>query len=125
MGSSDMANPPERGRPTKYDESCDEDLKLFLAEGYSFASACARLDIDPATGYRWVQKYPTFRDAYKKGKALGQATWEKMALDHVVEGRDGDKVKLNAAIWIFNMKAKYGWSESPEEMMDDESYPEP
>lgn len=113
------------GRHTDYHETFDDDLEADLAQGYSFTASCGRLGICTTTGYVWLKKHPSFADAYKRGKALGQAHWEKLALDHVVEGKDGDKTRLNPAVWIFTMKAKYGWSDQPEEIVDDEEFPEP
>jgi hypothetical protein len=90
------------GAPTKYRaEMCDRLPEMF-SEGQSVCEVCGELGISKETFYRWVEQYPAFCDAYKRGLALSQQWWEKA-------GRAGaiGKIPIQPAVWIYNMKNRF------------------
>jgi len=94
------------GRPTKYKKEYAEKLPDMFKNGESVAEVCAELGIWKDTFYNWVNKYPKFSDAYKKGQELSEAWWTKL-------GRVGSagKVSIQPATWIFNMKNRFKWTD--------------
>ncbi|GHT86931.1 hypothetical protein FACS1894137_13230 [Spirochaetia bacterium] len=93
-------------RPTKYSRKLCKKLPDMFLEGQSVVEVCADLGIWKDTFYQWVNKYPEFSDAYKKGLLLSEAWWEKL-------GRAGatGQISINPATWIFNMKNRFKWTD--------------
>lgn len=82
-------------------------LPEMFKSGEDVAEVCAALNISRATFYNWIKKYPEFEEAYSFAKTLSEAWWQKL-------GRAGacGKADINPAIWIFNMKSKFGMKET-------------
>lgn len=60
------------GRPTDYSEEVAETLCLLIAEGESLRAICDMDDMPAkATVFRWLARYPEFRDKYTRAKELG------------------------------------------------------
>lgn len=75
----------------------------------------SKISVSRATIYKWVEKFPEFAEAKEIGEAHSQLFWEKLAIDHVVTA---DKVSLNASVWIFNMKNRFGWRDKQKDEAD-------
>lgn len=104
----DSAPSPKMGRPPKYRPEFCAMLVEHMASGLSFESFAAVADVDRDTIYEWAKTYPDFSDAKKRGSAKSQLIWEQ-------EGITGMKMMgFNSAIWIFNMKNRFGWKDQPE-----------
>ena len=90
----------------KYKKEYAEDLPEMFKNGESVAEVVAILGVWRSTFYEWVNKYPEFKEAYEHGKTLSEAWWAKL-------GRQGASCEkqINPAVWIFNMKAKFDWSD--------------
>jgi transposase-like protein len=106
-----MANAPAKpkkkiGRPTKYTPALCEKLPAMFKNGESVAEVCAELGIWKQAFYDWIDQYPDFSNAYKKGLELSEAWWTKL-------GRLGSqgKARIQPATWIFNMKNRYKWTD--------------
>ena len=99
----------------KYKPEFVEELPSLFAQGEDVLEVCADLGICKATFYEWVNKYPEFKKAYSLAKEKSKAWWLKL-------GRAGacGKADINPAVWIFNMKAKFGYSDRPIEEATEE-----
>jgi transposase len=99
----------KRGRPTKYNpEICDKVPSMF-ANGESQNEVAAALEIDRDTFKEWKKTHPEFKRAVDMGLELSEAWWERL-------GRAGStgKINVNATLWIFNMKNRFGWKDKSE-----------
>ena len=99
----------------KYNKEFAKDLPGMFKNGESVAEVVAELGVWRSTFYEWVHKYPEFKAAYEHGKTLSEAWWAKL-------GRKGASCEsqINPSVWIFNMKAKFGYSDNPKEPEDSE-----
>lgn len=127
-GKSTKAKPPSidpltglafNGRPTAYDPKyCDMLLKharKAITGGGSFESFALTIGVHPDTLDNWARTYEAFGAAKKFAKIIQQTELEKMGL----KGMQGKGGKFAPAVWIFWMKARFGWSESgPREQED-------
>lgn len=97
-----MAHPG--GRPTKYNPEFHPKLAESLAaNGLVNDQIAEKLEIDRATLYRWIDKYPEFCDALKNGKKnideLVEESLFKSAIGYEVEEteiiarKDGDDTR--------------------------------
>lgn len=93
------------GRPTNYRPEYCQMLIRHMSEGLSFESFAAITDQCRETLYDWIQKYPDFLHAKKKGVERCQLFWEKLGR----AGAAGKVPYFNNATWIFNMKNRFGW----------------
>jgi hypothetical protein len=95
------------GRPSKYDPSILEDIPEMFRNGESIEEVCRdKLKISKQTCYNWMKEHPEFLDSIKQGLGLSEAWWHTL-------GRAGasGKAPINPAVWIFNMKNRFGWSD--------------
>ena len=111
------------GRPSKYEENFCNMLITHMAQGYSFESFGAIIDVHRDTLYEWLKKHEEFSDAKKRAHehclfwweqlgrhgAMGLKTMKKKKKDGTTE--DVDISRFNAAMWIYNMKCRFkdGW----------------
>lgn len=95
------------GRPTLYKPAYADEALNHLAEGYTLASFAGSIGAARQTVYDWADAHPEFLDAIKKGRAKGQAVWEKRLAAQAVAGEG------NTAAIIFAMKNLYqdDWSD--------------
>jgi len=72
MGTPRKANPQQAGRKAKYKAEYCQALIDHMAGGYNFKSFGAMCDpvASVASLYRWLEKYPAFREAKDKGEVL-------------------------------------------------------
>lgn len=97
------------GRPTKYRKEFCKIAEDTLAEGFSIAVVAANLDVCRDTIYEWASNHDSFSDSIKKGKAKGQAYYEKLLKAKVT----GQKVKnfdpklSDTACLIFALKTRF------------------
>jgi len=111
------------GRPEEYDPKFCEEIIGHLKKGYSKVAAAGLCGFCKTSMWRWEKKHPEFRTAIKRGETLSQIYWENIAMDYMIEEFRGPK--LNPAVWIFNMRNRFNWSDNPipsEENEDD--YPD-
>lgn len=74
-----------------------------MTDGQSFTSYCAKYKIPRKTAYRWLDKYPEFKEAKEIGEHESQTWWEDLGRKLALEG--------NSAVYIFNMKNRFGWAD--------------
>jgi len=108
-----------RGLPGTYESSYCESVIEAGKRGDSFEKYASSIDCHTDTLLEWARKYPDFGAARKKAKQemlnfhmnIGKAA---MTGDHKhAVGADGKPVvkAFNTAVWIFWMKARFGWRE--------------
>lgn len=97
------------GRPTKYKPEFCQLLMEHMKLGYSFECFGAEVLVTEKTLYNWVDKYPDFLQSKRLGEKLCQKWWEKLGRG-IVSG----KIQGNAAVYIFNMKNRFNWSDKRE-----------
>jgi transposase len=103
------------GRPTKYKPEFCELLIECMKKGYSFEAFGSEVSISKQTLYDWVERYPEFSDAKNIGLSHARKFWENIAILACL----GDNKMANPAIWVFNMKNRFGWRDKqPEEISD-------
>lgn len=100
---------------TKYKENLPKKLIDHMSKGYSFESFGAVADCTRACLYKWVEKYPEFKEAKDMGTMKSQYVWEKIGLEMALTKHDG-----NPTAWIFNMKNRFGWRDKVEHSGDQE-----
>jgi hypothetical protein len=104
MAGKDATKKRGRGRPSKYSPEIVADLCAGIAKGKSLNSLCAPSDKpDIATVFRWLDKYPEFRDKYAQAK---EASADYMA-DELLEIADAstgdvqrDRLRVDTRKWI-------------------------
>lgn len=96
------------GRPTKYDPKMIDEIVPFMSQGYSKEALAGHLGISKDTLYEWVKLYPEFSDAIKRGVSKSQMLWEQKGMEGLFTD---EKTKFAQSMWIFNMKARFGFSD--------------
>lgn len=109
------------GRPVDYIPEYCQGLIDHMSQGYSYETFAANINSTRMTLYNWEKMYPDFLYAKKIGIERCQKFWEEMGLKgnrtlitYNDEGKKVTESKLQAAIWIFNMKARFKWFDVPE-----------
>lgn len=101
-----MAHPG--GRPADYRPEMCEEVIPMLKEGMSIEEIGVELDCGYSTVYQWMDRYPEFKEAIKKGREYSAGWWIK-------QGRVSLREKqFNTATWFINMKNRFGWSDKTE-----------
>jgi hypothetical protein len=102
--------PPEKnskiGRPKAYKPEYCEMLIKHMANGFSFESFAALIDISGSSTYEWIKDYPDFADAKRTGTKKSLHWFEKAAQHQIVKG------KGHASTLIFFMKNRFGWQDN-------------
>ena len=89
---------------SQYDKDNTPKLLIeHMREGNSFISFCARHSIPRRTAYNWLEKHPEFKEAKEIGDKEAQSWWEDLGRTLALKG--------NSAVYIFNMKNRFGWTD--------------
>lgn len=94
----------------KYKPEYAEKLIEHMARGLSYESFAGACRVTQKTLYNWEQKHEEFAKAKELAVAANRAFWERVGM----EGMTGEFEKFNSAIWIFNMKNRFGWTDKRE-----------
>lgn len=105
------------GRPTKYNPTyCEVAIKL-MKKGHSKLFVAGKLGISRDTLYDWCRRHPEFSDTIKAGEMMSYAYWEDIGMKAMMGKYKG----FRPSLWIFTMKARFGWRDnSPIKSFDDE-----
>ncbi len=114
------------GRPSQYKPEYCKMLEDHMAKGKAIKSFGAKIGVDETTIYEWFKVHPDFSQSKKVGESLSFDFWEDKGIDGLEETtiRDGNKVtnkRLNSAVWIFNMRNRFGWRNDPQPLGDDDA----
>ena len=82
-----------------------------MAESKYKEEYCAAISISKATVYLWFKTHSAFSDAKKIGLEKSYTYWTDMGKKMANSG--------NSAVWIFNMKNRFGWRDNPVEDKQD------
>jgi transposase len=96
----------DRGRPSKYKPEYCEQLVKHMAEGYSFESFAAVINVNRDTLYEWASVHVEFSDAKKRAFEKNLKWMEDQAVNQMIQDTKG--AQLNTTLWIFLMKARHG-----------------
>jgi len=99
------ATPKPVGRPTKYDPAFCDKARELGAMGYSKEMISAELNVGWTTLNLWADNHPDFMVALEEAKTLEMVFFEKLALMHLVERPQGDR--LNTGLWSRSMAARF------------------
>ena len=99
------ATPKPVGRPTKYDPAFCDKARELGANGYSREMISAELNVSWNTLLVWSENHPDFFEALEEAKTLEMVFFEKLAIQHLVERPQGDR--LNTGLWSRSMAARF------------------
>jgi hypothetical protein len=102
----------KRGRPSKYKKTHCKTAIDMMSRGYSKEAVAGKIGITEDTLYRWIKTKPEFSEAIKEGEVKSRLFWEGLGIDYILGGPQD--LKLNATVWIFNMKNRFGWRDVQE-----------
>lgn len=104
------------GRPTKYKKEYCDLLVEDMARGYSYEAFAGLIKVHVDTLYEWEKIHPEFSDAKKAAVAQGRRTWEGWGMDGLwtMTSKEEGSRSMNATLWIFNMKNRFGWRDRQE-----------
>jgi hypothetical protein len=116
------------GRPTLYDDKFCVELIEHMKAGYSFESFAGSIGVNRDTLYEWAKVNPEFSDAKKIGTEAGRLFWETKGIEGLFSttercGDQGSSKSINATIWIFNMKNRFGWRDKQPDEEEESSSP--
>lgn len=98
------------GRPrTEFDPTWSAALIEHMAVGLSFESFGAKIGHHSEFLYEQLKRSSDFANAKKIGEARSRLFWELEGISGMRMGKD-----FNAAVWIFNMKNRFGWTDRTE-----------
>ena len=100
------------GRPSTYKPEYCETIQALGAKGYSLVEMAAELNVVKQTLFNWCSEHPEFLAAMGCARIKSQAWWEKLGREHVIEGKDDDKI--NASLYSRSMSARFpdDWREN-------------
>lgn len=100
-------------RPTLYKPGYCEEIIDFMQTGKSLVQFAAHLGVAKSTINEWASKNPDFSVAKSIALAKAEAVWENYGDSGVWNHKEGPV--LNNSMWIFKMKARFGWRDQPKE----------
>ena len=96
------------GRPTDYrEEYCQLAIDL-MSEGASITEVAAECGVVKSTIYEWIDKFPEFSNAIKKGSELSEAWWERKGRKNL------ENKEFSYVGWYMNMKNRFKWADKQE-----------
>lgn len=99
------------GRPSDYDPKYCDEIVEFMKDGSSIVAFAAHIGVVDSTIYEWAKKHPEFSRAKKVALQKSQAWWESQARDGLFMG---ERQSFSQSVWIFNMKARFGYRDKQE-----------
>jgi len=96
---------PEVFKLSKYKKAYCKDIIFHMEKGFSFESFCGVVFVNQDTLYEWAKRHPEFAIAKQIAFERNRLFWEKVGIQAVLGKID----KVNASIWIFNMKNRFQW----------------
>jgi predicted DNA-binding protein YlxM (UPF0122 family) len=112
------------GRPSLYSDIYCDLLIEHMEKGLSFESFAGAIGVSKQTIYDWTKAHPEFLDAKEVGLEKSRIFWEKLGIKHILNESESipnigsNSKSLNASVWIFNMKNRFGWRDKQPEEAD-------
>lgn len=108
------------GRPSKYKKEYCDLLIEHMSKGLSFESFAAVIKVNHDTIHEWCKVHKDFSDTKKEAFALSRLFWEQHGIDGLYSiteydektGKPTRSKSMNATVWIFNMKNRFGWRDN-------------
>lgn len=94
-------------RPTEYKPEYCEQLIEHMAQGYSFETFGAVVNVCYKTLYNWADKHSEFLQAKQLGITRSRMFWEKLG----IAGTAGKIPGFQSGTWMFNMKNRFGFTD--------------
>lgn len=107
------------GRPTIYKPEYCEMLIEHMASGLSMEAFAGVLSIARSTLYLWRETHEEFREACEIGYCKSLLFYERfgsMAMRGLLKDSAGNKLHHDTAIYCFNMKNRFNWTDRPKEL---------
>lgn len=100
----------------KYKKEYCQMVKEHMAKGFSFQSFGAVCEVTKDALYKWVDKYPEFREARDIAMGKNLLFWEQAGIEGLYSYKDSEGASrtFNQAVWIFNMRNRHGWNKDKE-----------
>lgn len=106
-------------RPTKYKpEYCDQIIE-FMTNGAAIVEFAAYIGVEEKTIYNWADQHPEFLQSKNMAMAKCQAWWARLGRDSIMNEYQGNN--LNTSNWIFNMKARFRWTDQEKPQAPEEN----
>lgn len=107
-----MATKRKYGRPSKYKTKYCDMIIDHMAEGYSFESFGAIIDVNQDTLHEWAKRHEEFSEAKKLAFTKSRYYWEKTGIEglQTTVMRKGNMTvtkTLNVRVWELNLKSKF------------------
>lgn len=115
-----MSKPPgyRFGRPTRYKKEFCDLLVEHMKSGLSFDTFGAEINCSTEILYEWCRLHPDFLHAKKVGQDFCRHFWEKLGRDEIINNNGRG---LNSAVWVFNMKNRFMWTDRQETTVSQET----
>ena len=106
---------------TKYEPAICQKLIDHMSTGLSYESFAAEIGVTRKTLYNWEVEYPAWAQAKKEAFEKCLNFWEKLGMTGIM----GKIKNFQSAVYIFNMKNRFGWKDRQEvTYTNDSDYPE-
>lgn len=102
---------------TKYTNKLRDDICTRLADGESLRKICLSINVDRSQVFRWLERYPAFRDQYAQARAMQADTLADEITDiadeanaATIKGIEHARLRIDARKWAAAKLApkKYG-----------------
>lgn len=103
------------GRPTKYKKEYCQGLIDHMSQGWGFETYAAVINVNPDTLYEWAKVHPEFSEAKKVAFVKSQMKFEQIGMAAML----GKIKNFQPSVWVFTMKNRFGWSDSPQTPLDE------
>lgn len=109
----------KKGVSTEYRPEYCQMLINEMANGISMEAFAGIISITKKTLYEWFKEYPEFAEAKEIGIEKSRLFWEKLGITNIIsESEKGFSRSINSAVWVFNMKNRFGWRDKQPDEAD-------
>jgi len=111
---------------SKYKPEYCKQLIEHMSKGLSYDTFAAEVEVSRQALYRWENVHDEWREAKDIAFSKAQIWWERVGIEGLWNenfGQGQGSKTLNAAIWIFNMRNRFGWRNDPIEVTKEQSAP--
>jgi len=94
-------------------------LLEHMSNGFSLESFAGVVSVGKSTVYLWKDTHPEFKEAFDIGLSKCLLYFEKMGsamMKGTMRDKEGNQLKHDTAIYIFQMKNRFKWSDRPQEI---------